>query len=450
MVILSNMSEELIVFLIYLLPLVFITSYYFLRRQKTHKISQQTLIQAEKDKLTEPASLHPLINHSKCYGCGACVSACPENNVLGLINNKAHLINPTNCIGHGACKESCPYDAIDLVFGTAKRGVDIPDVTPDFQTNVEGIFIAGELGGMGLIKNAIAQGKQAMQSVENYLTKSTMTIPKLDSSERLDCIIVGAGPAGISATLAAKELKLKTITIDQDTIGGTVSHFPRGKLVMTSPAYLPLHGKVKFSEVSKEALLSFWNDVIEQHNIAINHSEPMTNITPHQDGGYVLETPKGQYHSSTILLAIGRRGTPRKLGVIGEELPKVVYRLTDPQQYLNSDVLIVGGGDSALEAACSIAEITNGSVSLSYRNDNFNRAKKKNRERVEYLVKQNLLTLYLSSQVKKISPNEAMLDYNNDNITLTNDAVIVCAGGVLPTPFLQKLGIKVTTKYGTI
>jgi len=444
------MSNELVIFFIYAVPLMCIIGYYSLSRKKENNSSENYLLQAQKDKLTEPASLHPLVDHTKCFGCGSCLSACPEKNVLGLIDQKAHLINPTNCIGHGACKASCPFDAITLVFGTAKRGVDIPEISPDFQTSVPGLFIAGELGGMGLIKNAIEQGKQAMYSIHKSLKDHACKTTIDDTTQTIDCVIVGAGPAGISATLAAKELNISVITIDQETIGGTVSHFPRGKLVMTSPAYLPLHGKVKFSEISKEKLLNFWIDLIEKYTLKINQNEAMIDITLNNDGTFILQSSQKKYHAKTILLSIGRRGSPRKLNVTGEDLPKVVYRLTDPQQYNNDDVLIVGGGDSALEAACSIAELTNCKVSLSYRNDNFNRAKQKNRERVERLVQSNNLTLYLASQVQEITENEVLLKFEDKQLNIKNSVVIICAGGVLPTPFLKKLGIEVATKYGTL
>ena len=437
------MTNETVALLIYLAPLVFIFLFYFIKRWRTHQLSQQLLAQAKKDGLTEPASLHPVIDLVKCLGCGSCVTACPEHKVLGLIDRQAHLINPANCIGHGACKSSCPQDAITLVFGTATRGVDIPDLSPDFQTNISGLFIAGELGGMGLIKNAIEQGRQAMDAIADYVKASSLSEPLLD------CVIVGAGPAGLSAMLGAKEKQLNTVTIDQDVVGGTVSHFPRGKLVMTAPAHMPLVGKVKFGEISKEKLLAFWLELIEKHQLVINESEAMQDIERHSDGSFTLTSSKQSYRTKTILLAIGRRGTPRKLGVEGEELSKVVYRLIDPEQYQNDDVLVVGGGDSALEAACSIAELGQCRVSLSYRNDSFNRAKQKNRERVARLVAENKLTLYLSSQVKKITSDQVELSYQDENIQLVNSVVIICAGGVLPTPFLKKIGIEVSTKYGT-
>ena len=443
------MPDKLIIIFIYTVPLIVIIAYYFFCRKKEHSASENFLLQAKKDKLTEPASIHPVVDHAKCFGCGSCLSACPEKNILGLIDQQAHLINPTNCIGHGACKNSCPYNAITLVFGTAKRGIDIPEITPDFQTSVSGLFIAGELGGMGLIKNAIEQGKQAMYSIDKFLEKKSHRSTTNTSVQSVDCVIVGAGPAGISATLAAKELNRSVVTIDQETIGGTVSHFPRGKLVMTSPASLPLYGNVKFSETTKEKLLTFWLGLIKKYDLKINQNEAMIDIT-RSDDSFIIQSSKKTYHTKTILLSIGRRGTPRKLNVKGEDLTKVVYRLTDPQQYKNEDVLIVGGGDSALEAACSIAELTDCRVSLSYRNDNFNRAKQKNRERVDLLVKKGNLTLYLSSQVNEISKDKVILNLQDEHISIPNSAVIICAGGVLPTPFLKKLGIEVTTKYGTL
>ncbi len=437
------MSSEITALLLYITPLFLIFIFYVIKRRYTHKLSEQLLAQAIKDGLTEPASLHPVIDLVKCLGCGSCVTACPEHKVLGLIDRQAHLINPANCIGHGACKTACPQHAISLVFGSATRGVDIPDLSPDFQTNISGLFIAGELGGMGLIKNAIEQGRQAMDSIENYIKNCSL------NTELLDCVVVGAGPAGLSAILGAKEKKLKTVIIDQDSIGGTVSHFPRGKLVMTAPAQMPLVGKVKFGEVSKEELLSFWMKLIEKYQLVINENEMMLNIEKHEDGSFTLTSNKTSYRTKSILLAIGRRGTPRKLGVEGENLSKVVYRLVDPEQYSNDDVLVVGGGDSALEAACSIAELGKSRVSLSYRNQSFNRAKQKNRERVANLVSENKLVLYMSSQVNKITTENVELVYQGENIILPNSAVIICAGGVLPTPFLKKIGIEVSTKYGT-
>jgi len=329
--------------------------------------------------LIEPASIHPVINVNRCKGCGSCVSACPERakGVLGLIDGKAELIHPTNCIGHGACLRACPFDAITLVFGTERRGIDIPNVSPTFETNVPNIYIAGELGGMGLIRNAISQGLQAMESIaKNKGSKN---------GDILDVLIVGAGPSGFAASLYALENKMSYATIEQDSLGGTVFNFPRGKLVMTAPIQLPLVGKMNFVETTKEILLEFWQKAERDTGVSINYHERVETVSD-IDGGFEIKTSKHSYKARTILLAIGRRGTPRTLGVPGENQSKVVYRLIDPAQYKGLHVLIVGGGDSALEAATSIADEEGTTVTLSYRSEAFARAKEKNREKVSQAV----------------------------------------------------------------
>lgn len=424
----------------YLAPMLLIWVIYLGWRANIQHKSRRIRDQARQDGLTQPASLHPVIDTNKCIGCRSCISACPEQNVLGVIGSKAELINPTHCIGHGACRTACPMKAITLVFGTSERGVDIPLVTPDFETNLQGIFIAGELGGMGLIRNAVEQGRQAMENIIRSCRNP--------GSQQLDAIIVGAGPAGLSATLAAKANNLRTITVEQDSLGGTVAHFPRGKIVMTAPVKLPIVGMVRFREISKEALLGFWSEVIHKTGVQINFSERVEKITP-AESGFEVTTSRGNYRTNSVLLAIGRRGTPRKLGVPGENSAKVVYRLIDPEQYRSQKVLVVGGGDSALEAATSIAELPDTEVSISYRGAAFSRAKEKNRQKVTRLQESGRLNVLLGSTVKEIHGSKVEINRQGSVIELPNDAVIVCAGGILPTPFLKEIGIQVETKYGT-
>lgn len=426
--------------LAYSAPLGFILIYYLFATGKRHRRSRGARQEAVAAGLTEPSSLHPLIDPAKCLGCGACVTACPEGDVLGLIDRKAELIDPTRCIGHGACKTACPMDAISLVFGTEARGVDIPLLSQDFETNVAGIFIAGELGGMGLIRNAITQGRQAVDAIRK--------LGGIGRSGRLDVVIVGAGPAGFAASLGAMQHKLRFATIEQDSLGGTVSHYPRGKVVMTAPVELPLIGKVKFGETTKEKLLEFWEGVEKRTGLAINYHERLETIE--QDGdGFVVKTSKASYPTRSVLLAIGRRGTPRKLGVPGEDQAKVVYRLIDPEQYRGQRVLVTGGGDSALEAATSIAEEPGTTVTISYRGDAFSRSKPKNRRKVDEAAKAGRLNVVLGSTVKSIGASDIEIARDDEVIRLDNDAVIVCAGGELPTPFLKSIGITIETKHGT-
>ena len=429
-------------YLIYLAPLAIFLAWYLASRQKLKRASVAAHQEAQEAGLMEPASLHPIVDHARCIGCGSCIAACPEmpqHTVLGLINGKAELVAPTACIGHGACRTACPTDAITLVFGTAKRGVDLPVVSPSFESNVPGVFVAGELGGMGLIRNAVEQGRQAVDQIIARRPRG--------SDGRLDIVIVGAGPAGFSASLGALEKKLKFVTLEQESLGGCVFQYPRGKIVMTQPAVLPIVGKVKMTLTTKEQLLEFWLDAQKRTGLAIRSGERVEAIT-REGEGFVLRTTKGELRTMSVLLAIGRRGTPRKLGVPGEDLPKVVYRLIDPEQYTGKRVLVVGGGDSALEAAASIAE-AGGNATLSCRGEAFQRAKQRNRARVDAAVKAGSLQLLLQSQVKRIDPDQVALAHGGSVVQLPNDAVIVSAGGILPTEFLKSIGIEIQTKWGT-
>jgi thioredoxin reductase/ferredoxin len=431
--------------LVYAAPLVAIWMWYLGRRNRKERHNLGVKEKAVACGLMEPASLHPVIDAARCIGCGSCVKACPEqpeHHVLGLIGGKAQLIGPTDCIGHGACRAACPADAITLVFGTEKRGVEIPLLSPNFEASVPGMFIAGELGGMGLIRNALSQGRQAVDGIHQKRPKGR---------DKLDLLIVGAGPAGFSASLAAKSHNMKFITIEQESLGGCVFQYPRAKLVMTAPADIPLVGKVRFTQTSKEELLEFWTGVERKTGIGahMRYREGVSSIDKDPTGGFVVRTPKGEYRAMSVLLAIGRRGTPRKLDVPGENLSKVVYRLLDPEQYTNGHVLVVGGGDSALEAAASIAETGCRDVTLSYRGDAFARAKPRNRERIDAAATSGSLRVMLESSVRRIEPDKVILEYRGSDVELENDAVIVSAGGILPTDFLRKIGIDVETKYGT-
>ena len=435
---------KLVQILLYAIPVLLIATWYWRRHSHVEATGVMALKKSVAEGLIEPPTLHPEIDHKICIGCTNCVAACPEqgsHQVLGMIGKKAHLVGPTNCIGHGACKNVCPVNAIKLVFGTSKRGVDIPQVNPDFETNVPGIFIAGELGGMGLIRNAVEQGRQAMQSITNMV--------KTSHENDLDVFIVGAGPAGFSATLAAFESRLKHVTVEQEDLGGTVAHFPRRKLVMTQPADLPIVGKMRFKEVQKETLIKFWRDVEVKTGITISYQERVDSIVAAPKGGFTVTTNKQVYDVRTVLLSIGRRGTPRKLGVPGEELSKVVYRVIDPAQHRNQHVLVVGGGDSALEAATTIAAEPGTTVTISYRSSAFSRAKPKNRELVEEMEAGGKLRVMLNSNVRSISNDSVEIVTDEIAEKIVNDAIVVSAGGILPSAFLRTIGINVETKWGS-
>jgi len=420
--------------------------YFQLRRnKKKSKIVQGKIEKAKELGFHEPVSLHPVVNLDICIGSAACIKACPEHDILGIVDGKAATINASRCVGHGACFHACPVGAITLLIGTEKRGVDLPHISQEFETNVKGIYIAGELGGMGLIKNAVAQGKQAVDNITKNLKKS--------QKAKYDIVVVGAGPAGISATLAAKEKNLKYLTLEQNSLGGTVYSFPRKKIVMTSPMHLPLYGKVKFTETSKPELLELWNEVLQKNKITIRENQKVVSIEKFDDH-FLVKTLDDTFTTNSILLAIGRRGSPRKLGVPGEQLEKVAYRLIEPDLINKQNVLIVGGGDSAIEAALSLLEDKSNKVMLSYRGDSFSRIKPKNFENINKAEKNGQVEIFFNSQVIEIKDKSLMFSFIKDGIMfekeVVNDLVYIFAGGELPNEFLEKAGIRITKKFGEV
>jgi len=430
--------EQILLYGIVLILAAGILIVYLLKHKKR---SSETTAKIEKAKelgFHEPVSLHPVVDPDICLGSGACIKACPEKDILGLVNGKAETINASRCVGHGACFHACPVEAITLCIGTEKRGVDLPHVNPEFETNIPGLFIAGELGGMGLIKNAVEQGRQAMENCVKKMAKSPQA--------KYDVIIVGAGPSGISATLTAASHNLRFLTLEQDSLGGTVFNFPRAKIIMTSPMNLPLHGKLKLSETSKSELLDLWTDVLSKNKISVNQQEKVESIDKTK-GYFEVVTNKEKYTSNAVILCIGRRGSPRKLGVPGEEKEKVAYRLLEPELIHNQNVLVVGGGDSAIESALLLAD-ENNNVSISYRSDSFARLKPKNLEKITIAISSKKIKAFYNSNVKEIKDESVILNINDAEKEIKNDLVFIFAGGELPTKFLEKIGITITKKFG--
>lgn len=416
---------------------------YLSRGKKKSKKVEKKIDKAKEWGLHEPISIYPKIDAGKCIGSGACVKACPEKDILGIAGGKGKLINASQCIGHGACAIACPVEAITLVFGTETRGVELPWVSPEFETNVPGVFIVGELGGMGLIKNAVTQGTEAMDHIASLLKQR----PAKDDIH--DVVIIGAGPAGIGASLCAAKHKLKTVTIDQNDLGGTVLQYPRQKIVMTSPVNLPMYGKVRMRETTKEALLELWEKVFDKTGLKINSGEKMTGLVKDGCNRFVVQTVKNDYATRFVVLAIGRRGTPRKLGVPGEGKSKVTYSLKDPEQYQDKHILVVGGGDSAVEAAMALSAQPGNTVTLSYRNDKFSRIKPGNRTRLEEAVAGKQLKIAFKSNVVEIKDEEVVVDMDGKKETLPNDYVYIFAGGELPNEFLKSIGVRIEKKFGT-
>ena len=439
--IMEQTIESILIYSSAILLSMIVVFIYLRKKNRASRVAEEKVRKAKEDGLHEPISLHPYVDVTKCIQTGACISACPEKDILGIINGKATLINASQCIGHGACFQACPTGAISLRIGTEKRGVDLPHIDPHFETNVPGIYIAGELGGMGLIRNAVEQGRKATDNIARSI-KRTQKVS-------CDLIIIGAGPAGISACLTAKKHGLSFLLLEQETLGGTVFTFPRKKIVMTSPMDLPLFGKVKLFETSKSELLELWQTALKKNNITVQENSKVESIVP-EEGIFRVTTLKGdQYTCECVLLAIGRRGTPRKLNIPGETKEKVAYRLLEPELISGNDIIVVGGGDSAVESALLLADANR--VTLSYRNEVFSRLKPANSLVLNKAIEEKRIDVRLNTNLISIEDDTVTMAIGKDNnniVRLKNDLVYIFAGGELPTQFLEKAGIKVTRKFG--
>jgi thioredoxin reductase/Pyruvate/2-oxoacid:ferredoxin oxidoreductase delta subunit len=385
-----------------------------------------------------PKSQHPHIDTALCLGCGGCTSVCPEGDVLAMIGAKAAIVNGHKCIGHGLCADACPVGAITMVLASPSMDADMPRLTPEYETSLENLFIVGELGGLALIKNAVNQGRDCLDTIASRLS-AYGTAPAAPDVH--DVLIVGAGPAGISASLRAIERKLNYITLERDEIGGTVAKYPRQKLVMTSPVEFPMYGKFKKTELSKENLLAFWDVVLNRADFNGRTGEKVEDIQKGPDGVFTVASTNNQYRARTVVLALGRTGTPRKLGVKGEELPKVMYRLIEADHYINKQIVVIGGGDSAVEAAMALAHQVGNKVTLSYRQAAFGRIKERNAQRIAECIRRGTVNVLFNSNPVEFTPTSAVLEVSGTRQEIANDYVWIFAGGTPPNDFLKKIRV---------
>ena len=403
--------------------------------------------QAAIDALSEMGALvaggrYPQIDPDRCIGSGACVMGCPEKAVLAVVSGRGVLVNPLGCVGHGACADACPMEAITLVYGTEEQGLKLPRIDSKHQTNQAGLYIVGELGGMGLIRNAVRQGAEAARDIAHGARRG--------SGDSLDAIVVGAGPAGITASLGLKEAGLNALLLDRDALGGTILHYPRAKIVMTGDLDFPLYGLVQRTTMKKEELVDLWLDIEQKIGLPLKTGELVEHVETDAAGTFEVRSTGGVYRAANVVLALGRRGSPRKLGVPGEDLPKVVYSLLEPDEFAGQHVLIVGGGNSAVECAIALADAgVCKSVAISYRRSAFARCRGDNREKIATQIDDGRVIAKLGTNLVSVSESSVTLkDEDGKQEELPNDAIIVQIGGTPPSKLLESFGIHMVTKRG--
>jgi putative YpdA family bacillithiol system oxidoreductase len=402
--------------------------------------------EAEPDVAGSIGRPHAVVRADLCVGCGTCVAACPEPGAIAL-QGKLALVDPAVCAGHAECIAACPVGAIMLATGNAVHRVEVPQIGPDFQTNVPGIYIVGELGGRGLIKNAVNEGKIGVEAVVRSLALEDRQVPAgpRPAGRLLDLIIVGGGPAGLSAGLEAHRAGLHYVVLEQGSLADTVRKYPRHKILFAEPLRIPLYGDLWVADASKESLLQVWETIVASTGLRMMTGARVENIVP-ENGGFRVQAGDSVLLARRVVLAMGRRGTPRRLGVPGEDLAKVFYNIAEMEDFKGRRVLVVGGGDSAIESALGLANQPETSVTLSYRGEAFTRLKERNRLRIEAAVRQKKLALYLESSVREIREDRVALDTRGRTAILPNDDVIIRIGGEAPHAFLKKLGVTIVRK----
>jgi len=373
--------------------------------------------------------MHAMVRTDVCVGCGTCVDACPEPGAIFMVNKLA-VVNRDLCMGHGECVRACPVNGILLTAGEAVQRLEVPDIDVNFETNVPGLYVVGELGGRGLIKNAINEGKLAVEHVASALRSQASL------GGAYDLIIVGSGPAGISAGLEALSRGLRYLILEQGTLSDTISKYPRRKALFAEPIDVPLYGDLWVADSSKESLLKVWTNVIEKTGLVVTTGQRVEKLRA-ADGLWVVSTPGAEFRGKRVILAMGRRGTPRRLGVPGEELEKVLYDIAEMEAFAGLRMLVVGGGDSAIESALGLANQDGATVTLSYRGTDFARAKERNRDKLQAAVEAGRM---------EIREGVAVLEHNGCLRLLPNDGVIIRIGGEAPYPFLERLGVRIVTK----
>lgn len=419
-------------FIYFALAMLFIAGvvWYLWKTDSSFRRKALSINDADCDYLSEPATLHPRINTTLCNGCGICAEICPEK-IIEMNGGKAVLNAKSLCLGHGACFQTCPVNAITLCMGSDRRGEDLPQLYQNFETATPGIFIAGELGGMGRINGAAEQARQAVRYITNVLAKG--------HGADYDLVIVGAGTAGLAAALTAKKNDLRFIVLEQDTMERSFSNYPRSLVKGTVVLDLPLAGKITLKNTTKKQLTAIWHNIILKYRIPVQENCKVESIIKLDRFFNITSSDYQNFSAAFVLFAVGRRGTPKKINVPGEDMEKVAYRLPDPDNYFGNKIIVAGSENAAVEAALLLSERNN--VTLVCRNELLGRLTPLNRKSIEKAVSKGRISIYFRTRIRNIQEKSVVLSSENGVTNLPNDLVFILEGGESTAEFLERAGV---------
>jgi thioredoxin reductase (NADPH) len=380
------------------------------------------------------------INDDRCTGCDACVAVCPTN-VLDLVENKSRVLRFHDCIQCEACMFACPTEAL-VMFpeGAVPPPLKVPEMDENFQTAVPGQYLIGEVAGKPLVKNAANLGR----AVVEHMLASGMQPGALGGGDNVvDVAIVGSGPGGLSAALTCIQRGLSYVVLEKEqVIASTISRYPKGKLVMAEPYDATNLSLLPVFDSAKEQLIPIWRELIDRVGLQIHQGESVETVARAGDGAFDVRTTVATYRAQRVVLSIGTRGKPRTLQVPGENLPKVFSLLEDPDEWRGRSVLVVGGGDSACEAALALAD-AGAKVMISYRGKGFNRAAPKNKQAIESYAGEGRIKAKLGSQIVGFEPDSVTLALSDGSQKrYPNDGAFVLIGADPPVQWLEKMGIR--------
>jgi thioredoxin reductase (NADPH) len=440
-------------------------------REQISLISKEDLERLAPDAPDYP---HPVIFPERCIGCHACVDACPHD-VLAIVDGIASPVARDQCMEDTACQVECPVSPKACIVINTTRKIKlrpVPVRDPSFMTNVTGCYIIGDVSGTPLIKNAANEGADVIKHIVRELNNGPGPEPKAE----LDVVIVGIGPAGLSAAIAAKQFKLRYVGIEQDKVLATIDAYPKGKYIFFKPDTMNSRGTIAVEGAGeqREKILESWTETMKNNGVSINEGEGCKSVGKADDGDYfVVQTEKGSerekvsYRARRVVLALGNRGTPMKLKVPGEEMKimrddrtedKVKYKLIDPSVYRRKRVVVVGAGNSAIEAAVDLVAQRDGDqisfrneeeineVTLVIRSDMKNDLKFLNKLQVYQCIDEGKITAYFGTAIKEIRDADVVLmnaRTSEEKLTIPNDFIFAMIGGDRPTRFLESIGIKI-------